>query len=76
MQPTIYHATRADLAALTSAVQPDTRLRTSDGQTYIVTDGLSILGGRMVRPASSPPGPGSITLAQLLARSRTLHIEP
>lgn len=75
-RPTAYNATRAHLAALTAIVQSGDQLRTDNGQTYIVTDALSALGGRMVRHADAPAGPGTLTLAQLLACAGTLHTQP
>ncbi|WP_327160535.1 hypothetical protein [Streptomyces zaomyceticus] len=71
-----YQPTRADAADLTRHAQPGDRLY-AIGAEFIVTDDTSaITGGHMVRPANTPAGPGSITLAQLLSRCGGIFTQP
>ncbi|MFB7605267.1 hypothetical protein [Streptomyces gardneri] len=72
-----YKPTRTDAADLTRDAQPGHRLYAAIGGEFVVTDNTSpITGGHMVRPADTPAGPGSITLAQLLARSAGIFTQP
>ncbi|WP_234285339.1 hypothetical protein, partial [Streptomyces venezuelae] len=62
-----YQPTRADAAELARDAQPGDRLYALNGE-FIVTDDTSpAFGSHLVRPIDAA-GPGSITLAQLLAR--------
>ncbi|MET9728435.1 hypothetical protein [Streptomyces zaomyceticus] len=71
-----YQPTRADAADLTLDARPGDRLY-AIGSEFIVADNVSaITGGHMVRPADIPAGPGSITLAQLLARCGGIFTQP
>jgi len=71
-----YQPTRADAADLAHDVQPGDLLYTLGGE-FIVTDDTSpAFGSRMVRPAGAAPGPGSITLTQLLARCGGIFTQP
>ncbi|MFE7580779.1 hypothetical protein ACFU5Y_04325 [Streptomyces gardneri] len=72
-----YEPNRLDAADLTRDAQPGQLLYTALGGEFIVTDDISaITGGHMVRPADTPAGPGSISLAQLLARGRGVSTQP
>jgi hypothetical protein len=72
-----YLPTRIDAADLAQHAQPGDRLYTAIGSEFIVTDDTSAISGRhMVRPADTPAGPGSITIAQLLARCGGIFTQP
>lgn len=70
-----YQPTRTDAADLTRDVQPGDRLY-AIGAEFIVTTDTSGLGTPMVRPADTGPGPGSITITQLLSRCGPLFTQP
>ncbi|MEK9524032.1 hypothetical protein MIU24_32365 [Streptomyces venezuelae] len=71
-----YQPTRSDVAALTRDAQPGDRLYTLNGD-FIVADNTSAIGGgHMVRPANTPAGDGSISLAQLLSRTGGIFTQP
>jgi hypothetical protein len=71
-----YLPTRTDAADLARDAKPGDRLYAINGE-YIVTDDTSaVFGSHLVRPADVPTGPGSITLAQLLAHSGGIFTQP
>ncbi|MFE0647479.1 hypothetical protein ACFVZH_02660 [Streptomyces sp. NPDC059534] len=70
-----YQPTRTDAADLTRDAQPGDRLYTITAE-FIVTNDRSGLGTPMVRAVGTGPGPGSITVTQLLARFGALFTQP
>ncbi|MFE6815257.1 hypothetical protein [Streptomyces sp. NPDC057677] len=71
-----YQPTRADAADLTRDARPGDRLYALSGEFVVADNTSAIGGGHMVRPADSPPSPGSISLAQLLAHTGGIFTQP
>ncbi|MFJ6579266.1 hypothetical protein ACIQMY_25305 [Streptomyces sp. NPDC091368] len=71
-----YQRTRADVAELTRDAQPGDRLYTLGGEFVVAENRSALGGGHMVRPADTPPGDGSISLAQLLSRTGGIFTQP
>ncbi|WP_328941542.1 hypothetical protein OG259_07665 [Streptomyces sp. NBC_00250] len=71
-----YLPTRADAADLARDAQPGDRLYAINGEYIVTADTSPVFGSHLVRPADSAPGPGSITLAQLLAHCGGIFTQP